>query len=576
MINIQQVPENPFEKIALSLSGGGYRAASFHLGTLSYLNHLKYKDKPLLENVKMLSTVSGGTITGAVYALMKAKGKSFPEIYKFIINSLEQVDLLKEGLILMQTGSKWDSFKRKNLINAFAQLYDKYLTNGHTFKDLVTEKTHLDAVVFNSTEFNNGLNFRFRTTGSGKFGNKVFIVPELAGEEVKLADAIAASSCFTGGFEPIRWPYDFFHEKSDNLKKVTTGMEPIGLMDGGIYDNQGIDSILLYKDGKKTAYFDLIIVSDVASPYMDPFTFRKEDEKSGWLKFTPEKVLQKIKRIITWFVFLTVLITIGSLVIPVLRKFDNSIWTGIFLGTSFFGISILSLYFIILYKFNTFKKWIFKKITSYKESGFYLEKLSHLEIEKISLRRISTLLGDRFNSLLTLLSNVFLKVIRRHRFNDLYERDIYEYRRITTLIKELTRYDFENKKNEEDSSTKVINNKIREKCILKGKYDEDISKDIERLVEETSSFGTTLWFTETDQAKNLMIKLIATGEVTMCYNMLQYLESLIHTPGNGFEKLNIKTQDEIIKTYKLCSDDWSKFKENPFSLLFNTNSDISS
>ncbi len=446
MKNNPQIPENPFKKIALSLSGGGYRAATFHLGTLSYLNHLKYKGKPLLENVKMLSTVSGGTITGAVYALMKAKGKSFPEIYQFMINSLEHLDLLKEGLTLMQTGSKWDPFKRKNLINAFALLYDKYLTNGHTIKDLVTDKTHLDAVVFNSTEFNNGLNFRFRTAGSGQFGNNYFPVPKLAGEEVKIADAIAASSCFTGGFEPIRWPHDFFHEKSENLKKVTTGKEPIGLMDGGIYDNQGIDSILMHKNGKKTAYFDLIIVSDVASPYMDPFTFRKEDEKSGWLKFTPEKILQKIKRIVNWSVFLTVLITIGSLAIPVLRKFDNSIWTVISLGTSFFGISLLSLYFIILYKLNTIKKWIFKKITSYKESGFYLEKLSHLEIEKISIRRISTLLGDRFNSLLTLLSNVFLKVIRRHRFNDLYENDLYEFRRITTLIKELTRYDYTNKK----------------------------------------------------------------------------------------------------------------------------------
>ena len=28
------------EEIAISLSGGGYRAAMFHLGTLSYLTHI--------------------------------------------------------------------------------------------------------------------------------------------------------------------------------------------------------------------------------------------------------------------------------------------------------------------------------------------------------------------------------------------------------------------------------------------------------------------------------------------------------------------------------------------------------
>lgn len=560
-----QIPVNPFEKIALSLSGGGYRAASFHLGTMAYLHHLKYKEKPLLENVKMLSTVSGGTITGAVYALMISQGKSFPEIYQFLIKSLENVDLLKEGLSLMQTGSAWDKYKRKNLINAFAILYNNYLTGGKTMKDLKIKDTHLDAVVFNSTEFNHGLNFRFRTKGSGQFGNNFFIIPQLAGEEVKLADAIAASSCFTGGFEPIRWPQDFFHDKSDNLMKVSTNMEPIGLMDGGIYDNQGIDSILLYKDGKKKAYFDLIIVSDVASPYMDPFTFMKEEEKKEWLKSTPEKIFQKIKKIIHWIVFLVVLITICSLTISILRKFDNNIWTGFFLGMSLFGISIITLYFFLQHKYHSIKKWLVTQITNYKESGFYLEKLSHLEIEKFSLRRISILIGDRVNSLLTLLSNVFLKVIRRHHYNVLYENELYEFRRITTLIKELTRYDFLNN-NKVETAKPTAKNKKQTTSVLKGKYEEVVGQKIESLVEETSSFGTTLWFTEADQAKELMIKLVASGEVTMCYNMVEYLESLIYTPENGFEKLNDETQKAIKDLYTQTVKDWKEFKENPFAL----------
>lgn len=29
-------------EIAITLSGGGYRAAMFHLGTLSYLNHVAF------------------------------------------------------------------------------------------------------------------------------------------------------------------------------------------------------------------------------------------------------------------------------------------------------------------------------------------------------------------------------------------------------------------------------------------------------------------------------------------------------------------------------------------------------
>ena len=60
--------KTPFEKIALSLSGGGYRAAAFHLGSMAYLDHAKFDGISLLENVKIISTVSGGTITGVFYA----------------------------------------------------------------------------------------------------------------------------------------------------------------------------------------------------------------------------------------------------------------------------------------------------------------------------------------------------------------------------------------------------------------------------------------------------------------------------------------------------------------------------
>src|ERR1051325_7992981 len=128
-----QIPERPLEKIALSCSGGGYRAASFHLGAMSYLNRLQYNNKPLLENVKMISTVSGGTFTGVVYALQKQQNKSFEEIYHFMLDQLKSIDLVKLGVQKLNPNGKWDNtHKRKNLINAFAELYDEHFTGGAT------------------------------------------------------------------------------------------------------------------------------------------------------------------------------------------------------------------------------------------------------------------------------------------------------------------------------------------------------------------------------------------------------------------------------------------------------------
>ena len=51
-------------RIALALSGGGIRAAVFHLGVIRRLAEAK-----LLEEIKQISTVSGGSlVTGAIFA----------------------------------------------------------------------------------------------------------------------------------------------------------------------------------------------------------------------------------------------------------------------------------------------------------------------------------------------------------------------------------------------------------------------------------------------------------------------------------------------------------------------------
>ena len=50
--------------IGIALSGGGSRAIAFHLGCLRALH-----DQGILDQVKILSTVSGGSVIGALYTL---------------------------------------------------------------------------------------------------------------------------------------------------------------------------------------------------------------------------------------------------------------------------------------------------------------------------------------------------------------------------------------------------------------------------------------------------------------------------------------------------------------------------
>ncbi|MCC7244227.1 MAG: patatin-like phospholipase family protein, partial [Saprospiraceae bacterium] len=55
---------NPGKRLGLALSGGGFRAALFHIGVLARL-----AEQDLLRNVEVISCVSGGSILGAFYYL---------------------------------------------------------------------------------------------------------------------------------------------------------------------------------------------------------------------------------------------------------------------------------------------------------------------------------------------------------------------------------------------------------------------------------------------------------------------------------------------------------------------------
>ncbi|MBS7566801.1 patatin-like phospholipase family protein [Mucilaginibacter sp. Bleaf8] len=560
MLSANQISATPFQKIALSMSGGGYRAASFHLGSLAYLNHLTYQNKPLLEQVSMISTVSGGTITGIVYALGQQNGQSFDQIFDYLMKTLQQVDLVKEGLTQLNPDAVWDNkTKRKNLINAFANLYDKHFTKGATLGMLEAEG-HLEHIVFNSTEFNHAVNFRFRNRQAGYSGNHYMRYNTPLTNEIKLSDVMAASSCFPGGFEPLLWPHDFVHEAAPALAALAKANLPVGIMDGGIYDNQGIDSILNYKDdSKKPPYFDLVIISDVASPDMAPFKPFQENPKKGLFTKTIGEIRDDIGRFIiqsTWALLLLILL---FALLPACWNYTNSIASGIMLAIA--GVMLLLL-IGKLWLVAEAKKVYEEKAAWFRATykGFYLDKISALDFNSISLHRAQPLIMDRINSLATLLMDVFLKVVRRLNYNRLYQDDRYQYRRISNLIKELI--------SEDSPGIKQSKTKATENTPTAANELENIAPEtIGRVAGRAAAFGTTLWFTEEENDADLLNDLVATGQFTMCYNLLQYLERITTDSGSGFAELPPEAQKALQETRAECQRHWEQFTANPYYLI---------
>ncbi|HEY8206711.1 MAG TPA: patatin-like phospholipase family protein, partial [Myxococcaceae bacterium] len=136
--------ERKIKSIGLALSGGGYRAAGFHLGAMDMLGRLQ-----LLDRVKGMSTVSGGTIAGAYYALEQSRGKRPEEIIPAFASWLVRTDVIDRALKEHPAATRKARSRRRDLITNASEVYNELL-GGAQFGELFENSGHLDDVIFNA------------------------------------------------------------------------------------------------------------------------------------------------------------------------------------------------------------------------------------------------------------------------------------------------------------------------------------------------------------------------------------------------------------------------------------------
>lgn len=534
-------------KIALAFSGGGYRAACFCLGTLSYLDKLKIGDKSLLEHVVALSTVSGGTITGAAYTVGIKEKKDFRSIYNSIYTFIKETNLVTLSLGRLLSDEGWSEVRIKSLINAFADIYDQTLFHKAKFGVLMTEENpiHLKHISFNATEFSNALQFRFQWSEKinnpekgelprGIIGNFAFRIPEGAAREIRMADIVAASSCFPGGFEPINFPTDFINGKSSHLEQLSRSSGyPVGLMDGGIVDNQGIEPILLAErrmkrnredKDKQGNELDLIIVTDVTSPFMEDYKAATQHTAEGWRRLTP-----------------AILLIINSIFLLV--ACFGIYW---FVKTGFIVMIILSsvvaTVFLMIFILGKFLKDL---PVTLSVPTFFMKPLGKLL--KINFQVYETMITNRKNSVLKMINEVFLKHVRRLNYRSVYQDESWKNRRIMNAIYELK------------GGEKLLDERTKESL---PEYLMPSSKvqDAARLA---TSMGTTLWFTPEDLTKkNMMNTIIACGQFTLCCNLLEYIAK-VKKDGTNVNS----NHDRLLELEETLMVDWKSFNSDPYWMM---------
>lgn len=476
-----------FKEIALSLSGGGYRAAAFHLGTLEILNRLE-----LLSDITVLSTVSGGTITGVTYAAAMAEGLSFDEFRQKLYQFLRDRNVITTALSDLEKSVQINGAESMpSLIRAAANVYaaDELLGNKTLDFLLSDEKSTLKELAFNATEFRTGNSFRFQKSQSPQVrsgNNDAKIKPQIS-KLIRLADIVAASSCFPSGFEPLRFPSDFvwadLQTVKDDLGERFSNDLP--LMDGGIFDNQGIDSIAnIYK--RKKDEIGLFIVSDTSQRQNDLFQFPPK-KKSGWLSLRILYALMIFLLIGSIFTTLTIVEEFISSV-----KGDQlNLTRGIFLYLIPF---IFSLGVALAIAFGRFHAIRLQKILMEK-TGIELWKYA----KHLTVPEIIELVDSRLKSLIILTSSVFMKRIRALGFTRIFaDTDLHE-KVLPNLI-----YDLDN---QELWGEEITNRNLQP------------SENLRKVSRRAESYATNLWFLDSQELDNLIV----CGQATMCFKILKYL-----------------------------------------------------
>ena len=546
----------PFENIGLCFSGGGYRATFFALGVLAYLDHVSYKNKSLLKSVKALSTVSGGTLTGVGYAkAVQMPNYNFKAFFKQFYNTFtpENDVLLENAIAKLENDTVWKAnpYKNRSLINAFALTYSEMPVFEGAFGKFEKSKIkQLEQVCFNATDFSFGLTYRFQNRGY--FGNNPLYrnnqkeINALR-NEVELGDVIASSSCFPVGFEPLVFPDDYFKDHSSssykNLKGLDTFIEGVGIMDGGIADNQGIGSMMLINDRMK-GKLDLIIVNDVGSYKMKPW---KQDATKIEKKSTAKRVINKVLQYfsikpIYWTILL---VGLAILLLNNMKVFGPTDYVGWYiLGSALFGMGLLLTIFGLVA--SSVKIAVLSRLKHLFNKNIPEALLDDiLTFEKLDISLIQVMLSNRVTSAMTMINDVFLKQMRRVNYDLFYSKNELKNKRITATVYKLSG------KKSPYMKTPAYNKGIKAP-----------SKNLESVCLTASETPTTLWWDKKDIVKNRMQTLIACGQFTVCYELMEYILELKADPES-----NIADFTEIDKLHDALKADWVLFNKKPLWLV---------
>ena len=277
--------------IVLALSGGGARAASFHLGVLQALRDTPGRDgRPLSEHIALITSVSGGSVLAAYYGLHGEAG----------LDTFDAAYLGREWRVRGPSSPLGLVGALRGGMNGPGQLRAWLAANVYgdaTMGDL----THGPRVILNATDLYNSTPFAFTQ----------FFFEGLCSDvrQIRVADAVAASMAVPVAFRPVvmesygarcpgppAWVPRVLADRNagENVHQTARAFQNyrgdtfaaqhfVHLVDGGVADNLGMLSLQVMRvDGppapltaREALQARRILFLVVNAEYIRPRTFQQ-------------------------------------------------------------------------------------------------------------------------------------------------------------------------------------------------------------------------------------------------------------------------------------------------------------
>lgn len=267
----KRINETPENILILSFSGGGTRAAAFAYGVLLELRDtmvmIDGKPSRLLDQVDIISSVSGGSFTSAYYGLHG------DDTFNTFEDTFLRIDV--QGHLIRGLFNPLQWFNGKGRTEMAVDYYDDKIFHDATFADLKRKDGPL--ILINASGLGNGVRFSFIQEYFNLLCSDIASFP--------VSRAVTASSAVPVLFPPIvvknyddcksdgapEWLQEALKhsENSERLALITdsldtfysdSDMEYAHFVDGGITDNLGLRAI-----------YEMVEVAGGAQSFMERF-----------------------------------------------------------------------------------------------------------------------------------------------------------------------------------------------------------------------------------------------------------------------------------------------------------------